>query len=122
MPPEPAAHFHAVQARQHAVQQHEVRTAFGREAQGGEAVGGEDHLESRLDEVVPDHSGNGRLVFDEEDAPVFRCVQGRLGVVHVSSIGSRPRRGQGFGSPQDILPEYVISGPSCGCDVGREVA
>ena len=99
---EPAADFHAVQARQHPVQQDEVRAAFGREAQGGEPVGGEDHLESRLDEVVADHPGDGRLVLDEEDAPVLRCVRGRLGLVHASSIGSRPGRGQGSGSPQDI--------------------
>ena len=119
---EAAADFHTVHARQHPVQQHEVRAAFGRKAHRREPVGGEDHLVSRLDEVVPDHSGDGRVVVDEKDAPVLRCVRGRLGLVHASSIGSPPRSGQGSGPPRDIVPESVISVPSCGCDVGSEVA
>jgi hypothetical protein len=92
--PEPSADLHAVESGQHPVQQDKVRSEFGGEAEGGEPVRCQDHLESGLDEIVADNPGDGRLVFNEEDAPVLRRVRGRLGLVHASSIGSRPRRGQ----------------------------
>ena len=120
--PEPAADFHAVESGQHPVQQNKVRPVFGGEAEGGEPVCGEDHLESGLNEIVTDNPGDGRLVFDEEDAPVLRRVRGRLALVHASSIGSRSRRGQASRSPQDILPEHVISLSSCGWNDRCEVA
>ena len=94
MLPGAGGNLHPVESGQHPVQQDKVRPAFGGEAEGGEPVGGEDHLETGLDEIVADNPGDGRLVFDEEDAPVLRRVRGRLGLVHASSIGSRPRRGQ----------------------------
>ncbi|MCY1233057.1 hypothetical protein D9M72_455750 [compost metagenome] len=111
---EPAAHFHAVQAGQHAVQQDEVRVPLRREAQGREPVRSEVHLEARLHKVVTDHSGDGLFVFDEEYPPVSDCGldRRRLGLVHSSSIGSTPGRGAALPPAVAIRRDSVRSAES----------
>jgi hypothetical protein len=74
----PLADLHAVQARQHQVQDDDVVTVLRRQPVAIEAVGGVVHLEPAALEELADHFGNVAVVLDDQDQSrrFLRCAHG----------------------------------------------
>jgi hypothetical protein len=77
-----AAHLQAADAGQHQIQHHKVRPPLLCQRQGGQPVGRMPGFQACVGQVAGYDLGDGRIVFDDQDAPAYRPA------VHAARAGN----------------------------------